>query len=60
MAEQQAVTVPSGVARALTEEQYRAVYEATLIHEKPLTNALGPDFRSVLTFDKVMALCQAM
>lgn len=60
MAKRQQVDIPSGVGRGLTDEQYRALYDATVIHQKPLTNALGSDYRKVLTFDKVVSLFQKM
>lgn len=60
MAERQGVEIPEGVARGLTNEQYRALYDATVIHEKPLTNALGADYRDVLTFARVKSIFQAM
>lgn len=60
MAERQKVTIPSGICRKLSDVQYRALYEATVIHEKPLTNALGSNFHDVLTLDKVVSLFQKM
>ncbi len=60
MAERQQVDIPSGIGQGLTDEQYRALYDATVIHQKPLTNALGSDYRDVLTFDKVVSLFQKM
>ena len=60
MVEYQHVTIPEGVCRGLTEEQYHALYDATVIHQKPLTNALGNEYRDVLTFDKVLSLFQKM
>jgi len=56
----QNITIPSGITQGLTDEQYCALYDASIIHEKPLTNFLGSDFRNVLTFDKVMSLFQKM
>lgn len=56
----QKVVVPEGIARNLTDEQYKTLYDATVIHEKPLTNALGPNFREILTFDKVVSMFQKM
>ncbi len=53
MAKRQGVTVPSGVARRLDDAGHESLYRATIIHEKPLANALGPDFKSVLTPAKV-------
>lgn len=60
MVESQGVEIPSGVGQSLTDEQYRALYDATVIHQKPLTNALGGDYRDVLTYDKVVSLFQKM
>jgi 3-deoxy-alpha-D-manno-octulosonate 8-oxidase len=36
------------------------LYDATIIHEKPLINALGPDFRDFLTRDRVTKLFSQM
>ncbi|MDQ6770830.1 MAG: iron-containing alcohol dehydrogenase family protein [Gemmatimonadota bacterium] len=60
MAERQHVTIPEGVCRGLSDEQYHSLYKATLIHDKPLTNALGSGYRDVLTFDKVVRLFESM
>jgi 3-deoxy-alpha-D-manno-octulosonate 8-oxidase len=60
MAEKQKVSMPRGLCRDLTEAQYRALYDATVIHEKPLTNALGENFRDILTYDKVVSLFKGM
>jgi 3-deoxy-alpha-D-manno-octulosonate 8-oxidase len=60
MAERQCVTIPEGVCRDLDDEQFQALYDATVIHEKPLTNALGGGFREILTFEKVVSLFQKM
>ena len=51
--ETQEVNIPEGLCRNLSEEQYDALYAATVIHEKPLTNALGNGFKEILTRDKV-------
>ncbi len=59
-AERQRVEIPKGVCRGLGDDQLRALYEATVIHEKPLTNALGDGYRNVLTYDKVISLFQKM
>jgi len=49
MAERQGVSIPEGVCRNLTDDQYERLYAATIIHEKPLTNALGEHFKDILT-----------
>jgi 3-deoxy-alpha-D-manno-octulosonate 8-oxidase len=60
VAEAQGVKVPSGIARDLTADQRQAIYDASIMHAKPLTNALGPRFRDVLSADKVSALLDLM
>lgn len=39
MVDKQGVEIPKGVARNLSEAAYEALFAATVIHEKPLTNA---------------------
>lgn len=56
MAEKQGVAIPQGICQGLSGEQMKALYDATIIHQKPLTNALGEDFRSVLTPERVADL----
>lgn len=56
----QKVAVPTGIAQKLSDQQYKALYEATIVHEKPLTNALGSNFKDILTFDKVVSMFQKM
>jgi 3-deoxy-alpha-D-manno-octulosonate 8-oxidase len=60
MADRQKVTIPTGVCKNLSAEQFRALYDATIIHQKPLTNALGDGFRDILTLDKVVSVFQKM
>lgn len=60
MVEKQGINIPSKVACDLTDEQYRSLYDATIVHEKPLTNALGPDFKSILTLEKVTEMFKKM
>lgn len=60
LAEKQNVTVPSGIARNLSDDQYRALISSTVIHEKPLTNALGEDFRSILTDERIIEIFKSL
>lgn len=60
MVEIQGVNIPEGVCRDLSDEQYDRLYTSTLMHAKPLTNALGENFHEILTRDKVIALFKAM
>lgn len=60
MAERQNVEIPKGVCQELSEEQYEQLYNATVIHEKPLTNALGENYKNILTPEKVREVFQKM
>jgi len=60
MADQQKVAIPKGVCSDLSDEQFDGLYQATVIHEKPLTNALGENFRDILTRDKVHEIFMRM
>lgn len=60
MVERQQVAIPEGVARALTDEQYEQLYASTVIHQKPLTNALGENYRNILTKEKIVEVFKAM
>lgn len=44
MMERQKVTLPRGICNNLTDEQLDALFQGSIIHEKPLTNALGAGF----------------
>ena len=60
MADRQKVDIPKGLCKNLTDAQRKALYDSTIIHEKPLANALGENFRKVLTFDKVVEVFERM
>ncbi|MBT6049896.1 MAG: iron-containing alcohol dehydrogenase [Candidatus Scalindua sp.] len=60
MVEKQGVDIPERICRNLTDEQYDQLYASTVIHEKPLTNALGENFKEVLTKEKVIDLFKRM
>jgi 3-deoxy-alpha-D-manno-octulosonate 8-oxidase len=60
MADRQKVDIPKGLCKYLTDAQRKALYDSTIIHEKPLANALGDVFRNILTFDKVVELFERM
>jgi 3-deoxy-alpha-D-manno-octulosonate 8-oxidase len=60
MVEKQDVAIPEGVARSLTDEQYEQLYASTIIHQKPLTNALGETYHDILTKEKVIEIFKAM
>ena len=60
MVEVQKIDIPRGLCRNLTAEQYEQLYLSTIIHEKPLTNALGENFKSILTREKVEEIFRRM
>ncbi len=60
MAKQQGINIPSGIAKNLREEEYQALYNATVIHEKPLSNALGDNYKNILTYEKVKEIFSRM
>ncbi|MBF0249341.1 MAG: iron-containing alcohol dehydrogenase [Alphaproteobacteria bacterium] len=60
MISQNRIELPRGVCEGLDDTQMQRLYAASIIHEKPLGNALGTDFKSILTFEKVTGLFQRM
>jgi len=60
MAEKQGITIPKGIGVDLSDETYLALYNSTVIHEKPLSNALGDDFKDKLTLEKVTEIFKRM
>ena len=55
MAQKQNVKIPTLMQyiNNLDEETFKKLYNSTIIHEKPLSNALGDNFRKILTYEKV-------
>ena len=60
MTERQNVTIPAGVCKGLDDNGFKALYDAAIIHQKPLTNALGENYKSILTLEKVTELFKKM
>lgn len=60
MIERQGVTMPKGLCANLPDETYKQLVASSVVHAKPLTNALGPNFRDILTDEKVISLYKAM
>ena len=54
------INLPTNVTAGLSEKQFQKLFEASIIHEKPLENALGENFRDILTSDKVGELFRRM
>lgn len=60
MVDYQQVSIPEGICQNLDADHYRALINATVIHQKPLFNALGPEFRNVLTDEKIVEMFRRM
>ena len=60
MAEKQAVEIPTGLCTNLNNEQYEKLFQSTIIHEKPLVNALGTRFKEILTKARVKEIFMRM
>ncbi|MBL10443.1 MAG: alcohol dehydrogenase [Acidiferrobacteraceae bacterium] len=56
----QNVKIPQKICKNLSPEQFEDLYRSTIIHEKPLTNALGEDFKKILTKAKVIEIFKRM
>lgn len=55
MAEKQNIKIPSlkKYVQSIDEDIFEKLYSSTIIHEKPLSNALGDNFKNILTYEKV-------
>ena len=60
MADKQNINIPKGIASQLDDETYLKLYQSSIIHEKPLSNALGDSFKDLLTYDKVTEIFKRM
>jgi 3-deoxy-alpha-D-manno-octulosonate 8-oxidase len=60
MVDRQGVDVPSGLCKGLSDDQYDQLFKSTVIHEKPLINALGEDYREILTEQRVAELFRSI
>jgi len=53
MLKKQNVTLPVGLCKEIDETTFQKLFDSTIIHEKPLRNALGANFKDILNFSKV-------
>jgi 3-deoxy-alpha-D-manno-octulosonate 8-oxidase len=58
--ESQNVIPPKGICHGAADSVFARLYQATLIHEKPLINKFGEEFRMKLSEEKVKRLFEAM
>jgi len=60
MAQKQSIDIEKGITDNLDDETYLNLYNSTVIHEKPLSNALGANFKNILTLEKVTEIFKRM
>lgn len=60
MVDQQGVDIPTGIAAKADDAEFERLFNSTVIHEKPLANALGDNFRDILTLDKVTSIFKTL
>lgn len=60
MAKKQNIEIPKGIASNLDDETYLELYNSTVIHEKPLLNALGENFGEILSLKNVTEIFKRM
>lgn len=60
MLKKQKITLEKGICANLTDEQYDQLYEASIVHEKPLINKLGPKYKDILTKENVIGRFKRM
>ena len=60
MIEIQNIELPQGICANLTDDLRKSLIAATVKHEKPLTNALGSNFRETLTDSRIISLFEKM
>ena len=58
--EKQGISIPSGLTQKLDDAGFQKLYESTIIHEKPLTNALGENFKTILSPEKVRSIFERL
>jgi len=54
------VELPKGIMKDVSKEKIEAMIDATLLNEKPLSNAFGPDWRQKFTREKIRSLLLKM
>ena len=60
MIERHHIDLPTGVTREVTEAQLEKMIQLTYMLERDLISALGPDFKKILTPEKIADLYERM
>ncbi len=56
----QNISLPKNICKNLSKNKLSQLYEATIMHEKPLKNALGENYKKILSFSKVSEIFKRM
>ena len=56
----QKIKIPDNLSKNLSDKKFEQLYKSTIIHEKPLRNALGDKFKEILTPQKVREIFEKM
>ena len=60
MVDKQEIHIPRGVCSNISDADFKKLHLATVMHEKPLTNALGKEFLELLTEVRVRQIFESM
>lgn len=60
MLEQNKIPLPANVTRNVTPQQMETMIQLTYMLERDLVSALGPDFKRILTPEKILSLYEKM
>jgi 3-deoxy-alpha-D-manno-octulosonate 8-oxidase len=60
MRSKQEITIPMGLCKGATDKEHKQLRASTVVHEKPLRNALGEDFARLLTEERVRSIFERM
>ena len=60
MVKKQKIIIPKGVCSKLTDSKFKKLIDSTVIHNKPLTNALGINYREILNDKKIIEIFKKM
>lgn len=60
MVDDQKVEIPTKICEGLSENDFGRLFDATIVHEKPLVNALGVDYLKILSPDKVRTVFEKL
>ena len=60
MVEKHQIDIPKNVTQGLTDDQLAKMVELTYMLEKDLISALGPDYKKILTPEKILSLYAKM